>query len=165
MTSYRSSVQGQSPLHGAATNQQIDITEKLLSTELALELDGRDNNGYTPLLTACASGKIAVVKTLVEHGADFHARTNKGFSALHLAVQSGNPELTKFVLALHEDSMPRSRDESCDPSLQHSGIEEGDKAIINMPLQILRGFEEAKDSQNEIALDTAAGNDNAGPAQ
>jgi len=43
--------------------------------------------GYSPLLAAAANGHLEVVKLLLAHGADLHAKANDGKNALAIAEE------------------------------------------------------------------------------
>lgn len=59
---------------------------------------------HTPLLRAASLGKTAMVKILVQKGADIHAiTTDHGESALHLAAKEGYLETVKVLLAYGAD--------------------------------------------------------------
>ncbi|MEO8028221.1 MAG: ankyrin repeat domain-containing protein [Bryobacteraceae bacterium] len=48
--------------------------------------DARANDSWTPLMNAAAYGSAAEVKSLLDHGADPHAKNASGATALHFAV-------------------------------------------------------------------------------
>ncbi|XP_045599551.2 transient receptor potential channel pyrexia isoform X2 [Procambarus clarkii] len=50
------------------------------------------------LLWACLHGAADLVQTLLEEGANVEARDNAGFSALHLAAESGSEEVLRVLL-------------------------------------------------------------------
>ena len=55
----------------------------------------------TPLHFACESGKLEIVKLLIEHKADLTLKTENsyGYTAIHFAASSGNVELVKLLIA------------------------------------------------------------------
>lgn len=67
-----------------------------------LPIDKMDKLGYTPLMFACQSGNVEIIKLLMENGADSqrifqNSRTRKNFihptrTMLHFACESGNLE-------------------------------------------------------------------------
>ena len=72
---------------------------------VSVQLDkGEDINalhggsGQTPLEIAAANGRLDVAKLLLDRGADTNIR-HKGTSALTLAAQAGNVEMTRLLLA------------------------------------------------------------------
>ena len=60
-----------------------------------------DTSGFTPLLV-CArngwSGHLAMIKTLLDGGADINHREENGYCALFLAANNGNNEIVKLLL-------------------------------------------------------------------
>ena len=72
--------------------------------EIAIWLleNGADANyrygpGYTPLLTAAANGHLNIVKDLLVHGADIHAKANDGKTAVSIAEERKHPEVAEFL--------------------------------------------------------------------
>jgi len=63
----------------------------------SLLLDARNSEGGTPLHGACWGGKIEVIKVLIKKGADIHALTHDGRTALHLLVQGREGEREEVV--------------------------------------------------------------------
>ena len=55
--------------------------------------------GHTALMRAAAGKHADVVRTLVEHGADVHARSRGGFTPLLFASQQGDIESARILLA------------------------------------------------------------------
>ena len=61
----------------------------------------------TALMWAASGHHPAVVRALVERGADLRARTKKGFTALHFAAREGDIESARLLLAAGVDvNMP-----------------------------------------------------------
>ena len=71
-----------------------------------LPIDKMDKLGYTPLMFACQSGNVEIIKLLMENGADSqkifeNSRTRRNFihstrTMLHFACESGNLEAIKL---------------------------------------------------------------------
>jgi ankyrin repeat protein len=57
------------------------------------------SENQTALMWAAAEHHPAVVRTLIDAGADLRAHTKKGFSALHFAAREGDLEVTRLLLA------------------------------------------------------------------
>src|SRR5205085_12445323 len=55
--------------------------------------------GHSPLLEAAANGRLEIVKVLIAHGADPHARTDAGKTALDFATERGHDELSDYLQA------------------------------------------------------------------
>src|SRR4029450_1909438 len=60
------------------------------------------------LMWAAAERHPAVVRLLIEAGADLHAHTKKGFTALHFAAREGDRETTRVLIAAGVDMNVRS---------------------------------------------------------
>jgi ankyrin repeat protein len=55
-------------------------------------------SNFTPLMAACLSGDLDVVRFLVDRGADVKARNRLGFTALHGAALSGDAVMVGLLL-------------------------------------------------------------------
>lgn len=53
---------------------------------------------WTPLLIAVRAGQLEIAQTLLEHGADVHARGNEGKAAIAYAVDAGDLPMVKVLL-------------------------------------------------------------------
>ena len=83
------------PLYSAATGPSENVIDMLLDAGADLELVGGDHG--TPLMGACASGRLGVVKTLVGKGArTSYTEDGKVFSALFEAKL--HPKITRWLL-------------------------------------------------------------------
>ncbi|UFP93192.1 ankyrin repeat domain-containing protein [Gloeobacter morelensis] len=71
------------PLVEAAAAGRLPEVERLLAG--GLEIDGRDESGWTPLIAAAASGREQTVAYLLQKGADLNARDSSGYTALGYA--------------------------------------------------------------------------------
>jgi len=59
---------------------------------------GEGNSGSTPLITASYHGRIALVKQLLDEGADVKEKTDKGWTALIYASMNGDMNTVKRLL-------------------------------------------------------------------
>lgn len=66
-------------------------------------VDAADMIGYTPLMLAARKGQTAMLRLLIERGADWRARNRPKITALDYAVQSRNIEAVRFLLELEGD--------------------------------------------------------------
>ena len=64
------------------------------------DLHTKDENGCSPLHTACVLGALGVVKMLVEAGARVRATNNEGWTCLYLASQRGHTETVRYLVGL-----------------------------------------------------------------
>ncbi|KAI9866732.1 MAG: Ankyrin-2 [Trichoglossum hirsutum] len=113
---------GQTSLHHAVKNQHIGVVELLLLCDKILLSDG-DKNSQTPLsiaiegenedivkmllfydvhnhslLSAATAGYTRVVGLLLDKGVDVDARTDSGWTALHLSAQRGHEAVARLLL-------------------------------------------------------------------
>ena len=83
------------PLYSAATHPSENVIDMLLDAGADLELMGGDNG--TPLMGACANGRLGIVKALVGRGArTSYTKDGKVFSALSAAKL--HPQITRWLL-------------------------------------------------------------------
>ena len=80
---------GRGPLHLAAEGGHAEVCEVLVRAKAALE--ARDHEGRTPLLAACAAGRLAALQTLASLGADLQAAAG-GEGAFQLMTRTGDTE-------------------------------------------------------------------------
>jgi ankyrin repeat protein len=94
------SVDGFTPLHLAAYFGRPEVVDVLLERGTPLELYARaDFARVTPLGSASAAGQTAVVRRLIDAGADVTAEGELGgFTPLHAAAANGDPELVNLLL-------------------------------------------------------------------
>ena len=89
---------GSNALHLAATSSD-DGTKVRYLIGLGLKANAVDNLGFSPLMYACRSGNRAVVRILLECGAEISTRdTESGESALHLAARHGHAAVVEELL-------------------------------------------------------------------
>lgn len=63
------------------------------------DIEAKDEDSFTPLLTAASYGRTKIVDILLRHGADVEQVDHKGRTALHWAVK-GNHKNTAVVCPL-----------------------------------------------------------------
>ena len=90
---------GWTPLHLAAFFGAQELAVALLAK--GAQIDARSTNSMqnTPLHAAVAGRRTAMVKFLLEHGADANARQSGGWSALQGAAQNGDREMVDVLIA------------------------------------------------------------------
>lgn len=104
---------GDSPLHEVFYHSRKDTTclkyvEKLVEYGADVNDYGRGNGGlrfgidhhysFTPLMKACASGRLDCVKFLVENGADINMRFSPGITALNDALIQGHYDIAIYLI-------------------------------------------------------------------
>ena len=75
---------------GAASCMKQVVTDLL---DLGSDPNDRSAEGITAMMLAAKGGHVAVVKMLIDHGADVSSTDTNGWSVIHYACQSGSEEL------------------------------------------------------------------------
>jgi uncharacterized protein len=70
-------------LHAASANQHLDICRMLI--ERGIDVNARQEGGFTPLQAAAQNGQIELIELLLEHGADASVQNDDGQTALDIA--------------------------------------------------------------------------------
>jgi len=99
-------IRGETPLHRAAWNDQLEVAKKLLA--LGAELEAKNFFGYTPLHLAAANGRLELVKYLISVGSQVNAKSNVGNTPLHRAKCRGHPKVVKYLMEQGADSNIRN---------------------------------------------------------
>jgi len=86
-----------SPLWQAIDHRDVVLLDNALAA--GEDVNSRDAAGLTPLMVAAGRGDVAVVKRLLEAGADLFAVGGRaGGSALHKACQGGHLEVVRLLV-------------------------------------------------------------------
>ncbi|VDM35180.1 unnamed protein product [Hydatigera taeniaeformis] len=80
----------------AAQGELLQLQAKLDTP--GVNIDERDEKGFSPLLWACANGQKAAVELLLFRGANAHVRGVNGESALLLAACRGHYDVVQYLL-------------------------------------------------------------------
>ncbi|CDI98288.1 ankyrin repeat family A protein 2 [Echinococcus multilocularis] len=80
----------------AAQGELLQLQAKLDTP--GVNIDERDDKGFSPLLWACANGQKAAVELLLFRGANAHVRGMNGESALLLAACRGHYDVVQYLL-------------------------------------------------------------------
>ena len=102
---------GETPIMTCAASGSADAVRTLIARGADVNVKEPVQN-QTALMWAASQRHPAVVKALVEHGADLRARTRKGFTALHFAAREGDIESARLLLAAGLDVNIASQPES-----------------------------------------------------
>ncbi|XWS36241.1 hypothetical protein CRYUN_Cryun20dG0068600 [Craigia yunnanensis] len=62
-------------------------------------VNGKDQNGWTPLHRAAFKGRTESVKVLLNHGAQVNLVDDNGYTPLHCAVEAGNVQVALLLIA------------------------------------------------------------------
>lgn len=80
----------------AAWRGDLEEVERWLADGMAVDVPGE--NGRTALYLAASEGRHAVVRLLLERGADVNAADSAGFTALFGAAQADDVEMVRLLL-------------------------------------------------------------------
>lgn len=86
--------EGENALHIAVVRNEHEIAQELIS--LGIELNARGDAGHTPLHEAASMSDLAMVKLLVDSGADVYALT-EGYPPFTLARFSGSDDICDYL--------------------------------------------------------------------
>lgn len=70
----------------------------------------KDRNGHTQLISASKQGQVEIVMDLLHRGADITASSDKGKTALHYAAANGHTQIVKMLLEKGAEVDARDRD-------------------------------------------------------
>ena len=87
-------------LHFAVINTQPEALQALIDAGADLETKTQDMHRCTPLLVACCKGILAIVKMLVQAGADVCATDDIGMTSLMRSAANGHTEIVRYLLGL-----------------------------------------------------------------
>jgi hypothetical protein len=83
--------QGETPLHGAASNGRKEIVELLLAK--GADVNAKNEYGWTPLHWAAEYGRKEIVELLIDEGADVNAKTWDNKTPLDRTNQYGKAKI------------------------------------------------------------------------
>lgn len=91
----------QSELHDALRSS--DQARALALLNAGADIEERNRQGWTPLMTASLKGQMDSVRFLLDRGADLHAVNAEGKSAIHYAAMRGGAETVRLLVRLGAD--------------------------------------------------------------
>ncbi|RYC54519.1 hypothetical protein CHU98_g11694 [Xylaria longipes] len=112
----------------------------LLEYHPRINLKQRDNDGNTALHKIYTSTPLAIVKLLVNAGADLSTVNNKGYTALMIAFEAGNVEVCRYLFSKTGSLLGTS---GTSPGLLH-------RAVFSANLDLIKLVMEAGADVNEI---------------
>jgi ankyrin repeat protein len=98
---------GFTPLGLAAFFGNPEAARILLASGANPNLAARNGTKVAPLHSAVAGGNTEIVRELLTHGADVHARQEGGFTPLHSAAADGGEQTIRLLLAHGADRAAR----------------------------------------------------------
>ncbi|EAZ06097.1 hypothetical protein OsI_28334 [Oryza sativa Indica Group] len=126
----------------AAGNEQLEVCRYLVEG-LRVDVNAADDEGRTPLVFAVIGENAAIVKYILDHGADPDKADDDGLTPLHSAAGIGDCEMIEMLLAKGAD---------IDPAVNVSSVE-------CVKLLVEAGADVNSDCISTAALDSAMGND------
>jgi uncharacterized protein len=99
---------GFTPLHYAAFFGNEGIAGLLLPFGAEVNLYSRNSFNVMPLHSACAGRHLGVVKLLLEQGANFDAKQDRGFTPLHEAAHLGDKYMADMLIKAGADRSARN---------------------------------------------------------
>jgi ankyrin repeat protein len=96
-----------SMLVGVPDQDRSDTVTFLCS--LGVDVNAKDNEGWTALLSAADRDRASLVQTLVDRGADVNAKCDctgylsGGWTALMIAAREGHDDIARILVAKHAD--------------------------------------------------------------
>lgn len=91
------SLKEQYPLHWLVWHNDFRELEKEIKNNLH-EIEKCDPRGRTPLMLAVTLGHLESTQVLLRHNANVNVENKEGFTVVHEAVSTGDPELVQEVL-------------------------------------------------------------------
>ncbi len=115
----------QTPLHLAASNSHVDLTELLL--EYGANVNAKNVYGQISLHIAAEKGKKEVVEFLIAHNANINERDDWGVTPLNKAACHGDKDLVAFLVANGADVNPVDEPEN---TPLDSAVSCGNKEVV-----------------------------------
>ncbi|XP_027775345.1 uncharacterized protein LOC107030791 isoform X2 [Solanum pennellii] len=84
-------------LHKAARKGDVADIKKCIAE--GANVNGKDQNGWTPLHRAAFKGRVEVAKVLVNNGAKLDVVDYVGYTPLHLAIEAGQEDVAIYLIA------------------------------------------------------------------
>ncbi|HZH78122.1 MAG TPA: ankyrin repeat domain-containing protein [Archangium sp.] len=100
---------GYTALHFAVKKGHVAVVERLARTH-ARDVPAEGRGQLTPLMLAASGKKTAVVRTLIQAGADVNHANSGGQTALHLAANLGTVEVVRLLLKHGAELDARDKD-------------------------------------------------------
>eukprot|EP00112_Aurelia_sp_Birch-Aquarium-sp1_P023175 Seg68.7 transcript_id=Seg68.7/GoldUCD/mRNA.D3Y31 product=Ankyrin-3 protein_id=Seg68.7/GoldUCD/D3Y31 len=86
------------PIHDAVRNNDFKELGKLFKKKKRIDVDLKDEEGFSALHRAAQIGFTEAVEFLVSHGANVNLKSKNNLAPLYFAVQSGNFDCAAFLI-------------------------------------------------------------------
>jgi ankyrin repeat protein len=88
---------GWSPIHYAATNGHLEITQFLMAN--GAQINALSPSETTPLMMSIGSGNDQLIKYLLDNGADLRMRNHEGYTAIDVAQLFGKDDIRDGLMS------------------------------------------------------------------
>ncbi|MEY4523546.1 MAG: hypothetical protein RIR27_622 [Pseudomonadota bacterium] len=88
---------GWAPIHYAATNGHLDITQFLVAN--GAQVNSLSPSETTPLMMSIGSGNDQLIKYLLDNGADLRLRNHEGYTAIDVAQLFGKDDIRDGLMS------------------------------------------------------------------
>jgi len=102
-------------------------TLEILRTNDCLDLEAKDDTGWTPFLTAASSGALQALRWLMSAGAKFDCSDRFGRNCLHLAVLKGKRAIIHEMVHYDADRGKLKSMEDCKARTPQAMLGTGNK--------------------------------------
>lgn len=132
---------GETILHRAARMGHEDVALSYLQTGI-VDVNVRDNAGYTPLHESCVSGNMVIARMLLSYGAMVNCASQDGIRPIHDAVDNDFVPLVRLLLSYGADPTLSTYGGKTPLKISHS---KKMKSLIQGYLGDINGFNEESD--------------------
>ncbi|KYK55951.1 hypothetical protein DCS_07916 [Drechmeria coniospora] len=125
---------GRYAIHWAVSSNNLDIVV-LLVNHPAFDPDVQDGSGWTPLMiSASVPNGEAVLKMLLQKGANVNEKNSNGQSALHFVASKKNMDIARMLIEAKPAASTRIRDRRGQYPI-HRAAAAGSEPMVNLLLQ------------------------------
>ncbi|KHN98562.1 Ankyrin repeat-containing domain protein [Metarhizium album ARSEF 1941] len=101
---------GRYPIHWAASSNNLEILT-LLANQASFDPDVQDDSGWTPLMiSASVADSEAVLRVLIQKGAEVNEKNSNGQTALHFVASKKNMDVARLLLGSNPPASTCFRD-------------------------------------------------------
>lgn len=129
---------GETMLHRAARLGHLDVVIYCLQSG-DVDVNTKDNAGYTPLHECCVSGNLEIARLLLSRGANVNCASQDGIRPIHDAVENDNVEMVRLLIVYGADPTLATYGGLSPEKIAHS---DKMKSLITGYLGDLNGFPE-----------------------